>query len=48
MTAKAFEMQVQDDHLARTAQTRKPILAPGRADLKRGLRGRDAYRRNPD
>ena len=28
MTAKAFEIQVQDDHLARTAQTRKPILAP--------------------
>ena len=27
MTAKAFEIQVQDDHLARMAQTRKPILA---------------------
>ena len=27
MTAKAFEIQVQDDHLARIAQTRKPILA---------------------
>ena len=28
MTAKAFEIQVQDDHLARTTQTRKPIFAP--------------------
>ena len=27
MTVKAFEIQVQDDHLARIAQTRKPILA---------------------
>ena len=27
MTAKAFEIQVQDDHLARIAQTRKPVLA---------------------
>ena len=27
MTAKTFEIQVQDDHLARIAQTRKPILA---------------------
>ena len=27
MTAKAFEIQVQDDHLARIAHTRKPILA---------------------
>ena len=27
MTAKAFEIQVQDDHLARIAQTRKPISA---------------------
>ena len=27
MTAKAFEIQVQDDHLSRIAQTRKPILA---------------------
>ena len=27
MTAKTFEIQVQDDHLERIAQTRKPILA---------------------
>ena len=27
MTAKEFEIRVQDDHLARIAQTRKPILA---------------------
>ena len=27
MTGKAFEIQVQDDHLARIAQTRNPILA---------------------
>lgn len=27
MNAKTFEIQVQDDHLERIAQTRKPILA---------------------
>ena len=27
MTAKTFEIPVQDDHLERIAQTRKPILA---------------------
>ena len=27
MTARTFEIQVQDDHLDRIAQTRKPILA---------------------
>ena len=27
MTAMAFEIQVQDDHLSRIAQTRKPISA---------------------
>ena len=27
MTAKTFDIQVQDDHLAKLAQTRKPILA---------------------
>ena len=27
MTAKTFQIQVQDDHLERIAQTRKPILA---------------------
>jgi DNA mismatch repair ATPase MutL len=27
MTAKSFEIQVQDDHLERIAQTRKPVLA---------------------
>lgn len=27
MTAKTFEIQVQDDHLERVAQTRKPVLA---------------------
>ena len=27
MTAKTCEIQVQDDHLERIAQTRKPILA---------------------
>ena len=27
MTAKTFQVQVQDDHLERIAQTRKPILA---------------------
>ncbi len=27
MTAKTFEIRVQDDHLERIAQTRKPILA---------------------
>lgn len=27
MTAKTFEIQVQDDYLERIAQTRRPILA---------------------
>ena len=27
MTTKTFEIQVQDDHLQRIAQVRKPILA---------------------
>ena len=27
MTTKTFQVQVQDDHLERIAQTRKPILA---------------------
>ena len=27
MTARTFEIQVQDDHLERIAQTRKPLLA---------------------
>jgi hypothetical protein len=27
MTSKTFEIQVQDDHLQRVAQVRKPILA---------------------
>jgi DNA mismatch repair ATPase MutL len=27
MTAKTFEIQVQDDHLQRISQVRKPILA---------------------
>ncbi len=27
MTGKTFEIQVQDDHLQRNAQVRKPILA---------------------
>ena len=27
MTATAFEIQVQDDHLERIAQTQNPILA---------------------
>lgn len=42
MTAKTFEIQVQDDHLQRISQVRKPILAV--AELIRNAVDADADR----